>query len=310
MHDAAAAPVDLDLSVDFDLRLVRYFIVVAEHLNFGRAAAALHVAQPALSRQIQRLEGHVGVRLFDRTPQGSTLTEAGRAFLPRARALLHDARRAALVARAAAAPDAITLGFVEDLVITPAVRDLRRRRPDAQVQTRHLDCTEARRALLEHRVDAVLARLPFPFETDGLQVTVLYDEPRMLVVPISHRLAEHASVIVEDFADDPLVPCPVTAPSAWSEFLRVEPRGDGEPAPVGSVTAYSYEDKLEHVADGGALAILPAGDRRFTLRKDIAAIPIKGIEPCQVVVVTRADEHDGLVANFLASARAHLTAAS
>lgn len=211
MHDAAAAPVDLDLSVDFDLRLVRYFTVVAEHLNFGRAAAALHVAQPALSRQIQRLEGHVGVRLFDRTPQGSTLTEAGRVFLPRARALLHDARRAALVARAAAAPDMITLGFVEDLVITPAVRDLRRRRPDAQVQTRHLDCTEARRALLEHRVDAVLARLPFPFGTDGLQVTVLYDEPRMLVVPISHRLAEQASVIVEDFADDPLVPCPVTA---------------------------------------------------------------------------------------------------
>lgn len=76
------------------------------------------------------------------------------------------------------------------------------------------------------------------------------------------------------------------------------------------MTAYSYEDKLEHVADGGALAILPAGDRRFTLRKDIAAIPIKGIEPCQVVVVTRADEHDGLVTNFLASARAHLTAAS
>jgi DNA-binding transcriptional LysR family regulator len=308
--EAAAAGVEFDLSVDFDLRLVRYFTVVAEHLNFGRAAAALHVAQPALSRQIQRLESHLGVRLLDRTPQGSQLTEAGRAFLPQARALLQDARRAALTARAAMAPDAVTLGFVEDLVLTPAVRDLRRRHPDAQVRTRHLDCSEARDALLEHRVDAVLGRTPFPFPTDGLQITVLYDEPRMLVVPIAHRLADQASVIVDDFADDELIPCPVTAPAEWSEFWRLEPRSDGRPAPVGPAIAYSYEDKLEHIAAGSAIAILPAGDRRFTLRPDIAAIPIKGIDPCQVVVVTRVDEPNELVAEFCASARTQLTADS
>jgi len=52
------------------MRLVGYFTVVAKHANFGRAAAALHVAQPSLSRQIQRLEEHLGVRLFDRTPPG------------------------------------------------------------------------------------------------------------------------------------------------------------------------------------------------------------------------------------------------
>lgn len=57
---------------------MRYFTVVAEHLNFGRAAAELHLAQPSLSRQIQRLEHRLGVRLLDRTPQGSRLTEAGR----------------------------------------------------------------------------------------------------------------------------------------------------------------------------------------------------------------------------------------
>lgn len=69
---------------DLDLRLVRYFTVVAEHLNFARAAAELHVAQPSLSRQIQRLEDALGVRLLERTPQGSRLTAAGAAFLPRA----------------------------------------------------------------------------------------------------------------------------------------------------------------------------------------------------------------------------------
>jgi len=92
-----------------------------------RAAAELHLAQPSLSRQIQRLENRLGVRLLDRTPQGSRLTEAGKAFLPQAQALLHAARQAALTARAYAPAGRVIIGYVEDLVITPAVRELRRR---------------------------------------------------------------------------------------------------------------------------------------------------------------------------------------
>lgn len=71
-----------DLGQDLELRLVRYFTVVAAHQHFGRAAADLHVAQPALSRQIQRLEKHLGARLLDREPKGTRLTPAGQRFLP------------------------------------------------------------------------------------------------------------------------------------------------------------------------------------------------------------------------------------
>jgi DNA-binding transcriptional LysR family regulator len=77
--------------MDLDLRLVSYFVVVAEHRHFGRAAAALRVAQPSLSRQIRRLEQQLGVRLLDRTSQGTGPTEAGEVFLPRAKALLRSA---------------------------------------------------------------------------------------------------------------------------------------------------------------------------------------------------------------------------
>ena len=80
---------------DLDLRLVRYFTVVAEHRHFGRAAADLVIAQPSLSRQIRRLEQQLGVRLLDRTPQGTRLTEAGEVFLPKAKALLSSAAQAA-----------------------------------------------------------------------------------------------------------------------------------------------------------------------------------------------------------------------
>src|SRR6202453_3694957 len=173
MPDSPLPPADLDL------RLVRYFTVVAEHRHFGRAAAALHVAQPSLSRQIRRLEQQLGARLLDRTPQGSRLTEAGEVFLPAARALLRSAARAAAETRAAAQPSRITIGYTVGLIVTPAVLQMRREHPDADVPVMHLPWDKARNALLDHRVDAVVPRLPLP--TDQLHVTVLYDEPRVLL---------------------------------------------------------------------------------------------------------------------------------
>jgi DNA-binding transcriptional LysR family regulator len=292
---------------DLDLRLVRYFTVVAEQLNFARAAAVLHVAQPSLSRQIQRLEDELGVRLFDRTPQGSRLTEAGQAFLPEARALLRSARQAIGTARAAAPLPAIVVGYVDDLVITPAVRALRSRHPGVQVRTRHLDGTDGT-ALAEHRVDAIIARLPLPYPTDRLRVTVLYEEPRVLLVPVDHRLAGKESVRIGDIAPDAVVGCSATT-TGWREFWRLEPRPDGSPAPVGPLRAESYEDKLELVADGQAIAVLPAGDRRVSLRDDLTTVPLEGVDPTRVVVVTRADDHHPLVAAFRECARVSLVPA-
>ncbi|MFE1589119.1 LysR family transcriptional regulator [Streptomyces sp. NPDC058737] len=286
---------------DLDLRLVRYFAVVAEHLNFARAAAALRVAQPSLSRQIQRLEDALGVRLLERTPRGSRLTAAGAAFLPQAQTLLHTAHQAVLSARAAAPPRTVTIGYVEDLVITPAVRDLRRLHPDAHIRTLHLDWDEAR-ALPDGRVDALVLRTPLPIPGDGLDVTVLYDEPRALLVPAFHRLAREKSVTPDDFTDEPLVACAGMA-ALWTGFWRLDPRPDGSPAPLGPLLVDTFEDKLEAVADGRAIALVPADDRRCTLRDDLAVVPVEGVEPCQVVVATRLADANPLVAHFRDSAR-------
>jgi len=283
--------------VDFDLRLVRYFTVVAEHGNFHRAAAELLIAQPSLSRQIQRLEQRLGARLLDRTKHGSRLTEAGRAFLPEAEALLRSAELAAAKARAAAVPAAITIGYAGGLIVTPAVRELRSRHPDVQVHTLHLDWSDVHPALLDHRVDAVIAREPFP--AGRLRVTILYSEPRVLLVPRAHRLAGKESVTLDDFADDPLVRY---ADAAYDAFWRIDPRPDGRPAPDGPLVE-AHADKLEAIADGRALALAPAGGGNITLRHDLAAIPVEGIEPCKVVIVTRAGERGRLVTAFRESAR-------
>src|SRR6201997_2807854 len=117
--------------IDLALRLVRYFTVVAEHRHFGRAATELRVAQPSLSRQIRRLEQQLGARLLDRTPQGTRLTDAGEVFLPRAKALTRAAAQAVAQARAAAQPSRLVIGYTTGMIVTPAVRELRREHPDA-----------------------------------------------------------------------------------------------------------------------------------------------------------------------------------
>lgn len=302
MNDYAEGMPDLPTAVDLDLRLVHSFTVVAEHGHFGRAAEALHVTQPSLSRQIHRLEQQLGARLLDRTPQGSHLTDAGQVFLPQAKALLRTAAQAIARTKAAAQPSRITVGYTTGLIVTPAVREMRHRHPDAEVKAQHVAFHDVRAALLEHRVDAVVSRLPFP--TDQLHVTVLYDEPRVVIVPLSHRLAGKEHVTLDDIADEPLPRLRDSDP-VWSAYWRIDPRPDGRPAPDGPVID-AIEDKLELVADGQAVIIF-AGHTIQALRPDLTSIPLDGVDPAHVVLATRADDRSRLVAAFRKYAQAHLT---
>jgi DNA-binding transcriptional LysR family regulator len=281
---------------------IRRFVVVAEHRHFGRAAAELRIAQPSLSRQIRHLEHQLGARLFDRTPQGTGLTEAGEVFLPRARALLRSAAQAAAATRAAAQPSRITVGYTPGLIITPAVRSLRRQQPDADVQTLHLEWDEPRDALLDHRVDAAVTRLPL--RTEGLHVTILYDEPRQLLVPLDHRLAGKESVTLDDIAGEPI---PRMPDPAWNAYWRIDPRPDGSPAPDGPLVA-AIEDKNELIAAGQAVAIIPGGLAASAIRPDLTTIPLRDVEPSHVVLATRAGDRSRLVAAFRKSAADCLTA--
>ena len=282
---------------DLDLRLVRYFTVVAAHRHFGRAAAELLIAQPSLSRQVRHLEQQLGARLFDRTPRGTTLTAAGEVFLPKARALLKSAAQGAAATKAAARPSRITVGYTPGLLITAAVRQLRRQHQDADVQTLHLLWNEPRAALLDRRVDVVVTRLPLT--TDGLLVTILYDEPRLLMVPAGHRLAGKESVTLDDIAGEPI---PKMPDPEWNAYWRIDPRPDGTPAPDGPLVT-AIEDKNELVAAGDAVAIIPGAMHGIQPRPDLKTIPLSGVDPAHVVVASRAGDRSRLVAAFRKAAQ-------
>jgi DNA-binding transcriptional LysR family regulator len=200
----------------------------------------------------------------------------------------------------AAEPHRITVGYTRGFIVTPVVAELRRRHPEADVQTLYLEWGEPRAALLDHRVDAVATRLPLP--TDGLHVTVLYDEPRLLLVSVHHRPAGKESVTLDDSAGESLLR---VCDEAWNSFWRIDPRPDGSRAPDGPL-AESFEDKLELVAAGHAVTV-SAVARPNAIRPDLTTVPLTGVEPSHVVLATRADDRNRLVAAFRKKAQAHFT---
>ena len=131
-------------------------------------------------------------------------------------------------------------------------------------------------------------------------------EPRVLVVQRDHRLAGEESVTLDDIADEPLARLRSADP-AFSARWRADPRPDGRPAPAGPV-AETLADKFELVAAGHA-AVISAGMYATGTRPDLTAIPVEGLEPAQVVLLTRAGERSPLVTAFRDCARAHLPAA-
>src|SRR4029077_15541783 len=122
-----------------ELRHLRYFVGVAEEQHFGRAAERLHIAQPALSRQIQDLERELGFLLFDRLPRGVRLSAPGKVFLSDARRILQDVdeatRRAARIAlgKTGTLRVGIAMALSWHGAVVDAFREFRRRQPDVEL---------------------------------------------------------------------------------------------------------------------------------------------------------------------------------
>jgi DNA-binding transcriptional LysR family regulator len=135
-------------------------------------------------------------------------------------------------------------------------------------------------------------------------VTILYDERRVVIVPLDHRLAGKESVTLDDIADEPL-PRMRDMDPAWSAFWRIEPRPDGRRAPDGPFVD-AIEDKFEVVAAGQAIAIAADVTGRAP-RPDLMAIPLEGVEPVHVALATRADDRSRIVAAFRRIASAQIT---
>ncbi len=169
--------------MDLDLRLVRYFVAVAEELHFGRAAARLYVSQPALSKQIRRLEQQLGEPLLVRDSRHVSLTPRGRTFLADAQRLLAIADGMTRPAR----PEGLRIAHVHELSTSRLVADLfARSEPDVELREHALDSIAQVDALVEGRLDVGIVRVTprmLIAHPSGWRHRLLRLEPLVLVGP-------------------------------------------------------------------------------------------------------------------------------
>ncbi|QKW05905.1 LysR family transcriptional regulator [Streptomyces sp. NA04227] len=263
------------------LHQLRLLLVVAEELHFGRAAARLFITQPALSRQITVLERHLGVGLFVRSSRTVEATAACRALLPEVRDVIEamerlrrssEAQHRELTGRLVVGSIGAESSMRHARVI---LAELRARYPELTVELRNQHLADHMRELLDGDVDVAFLRPPVP---PGIQIRHLATEPRIACLPAGDPLASRPEITLADLAGHPVVDLPPQLPRVWWNFWAVDPRPDGSPVRYGPVVA-DMEALLHVVAEGRAMAFLPAAAREFFPRPGVSYVNVTDLPP-------------------------------
>ena len=244
-----------------ELRHLRSFVIVAEELHFGRAAARLHIAQPALSRQIRQLEDEIGAALFERTPRGARLTDAGLEFLVGARETLACAERTLRRAQQVHghAAGRLSVAFVPALLDLPQTVAVLRRfhvtHPEVRVEVRAMPTVEQREALLHG--DVQIGFLYYPPADPEIVAEQLLQQEHLLAMPAGHPLAQRDSVPLALAAREPFIWFERAAAPYPYDLVRSQLEKHGLRLRVVDQAA-SDEARLSMVAAGLGLTLVPA----------------------------------------------------
>lgn len=192
-----------------DLRRIRHFHVLAETLNVSRAAEKLHIAQPALSVSIQKLESELGTRLFERTSSGVLLTPSGQAVLVEARRMLYHSEQMLRLAQDASqgTGGSLRVGFVGSAiyrVLPLLVPAFRAEYPGVELVLRESISSRIVESLAEEGLDVGIVRTPL-LQPNAANLLTLQRDPFLLALPQNHALAQKSDLAVRDVAREPFV---------------------------------------------------------------------------------------------------------
>src|SRR4051812_1073755 len=193
-----------------ELRHLRYFVAVAEAENVTRAAAKLHVAQPAVSRQIRDLEDELGFPLLERSAKAVRLTDAGRVFLGEARAVLQRAEAAVTAARSVAdgLSGELHVGYAPSLtvqILPRALRSFQAAYPKVRVVLHDFSTEEMLAGLSDKTLHVALVVKPDPEQLRGLRFKELASYPLCIAMPPNHSLARGRSVSFAKSVTEPFI---------------------------------------------------------------------------------------------------------
>jgi DNA-binding transcriptional LysR family regulator len=241
-----------------ELRHLRYFVAVAEELHFRRAAERLHIAQPAISEQVRKLEDELGVRLFDRSQRNVALTDAGAALLTEAYRVIRQAEAARLAARSARPRPLLRIGYVPTALPTSILRTLRRlvgATPTLQTTMEPGSCLQLVDAVRAGDLDVAVVSLPVP--TSGVRVTPLGEQRAVAVFPISHQHAMKPQVDLQQIAPERIVVLPRDADRPFHDAVVAACCAAGVSPTLIEMPDSQVDRMLLAVAAGTDMAVLP-----------------------------------------------------
>jgi DNA-binding transcriptional LysR family regulator len=208
-----------------EFQQLRYFVMVAEELHFGRAADRLHITQPALSKQIAKLEKEIGVALLIRTKRTVQLTSAGQVLLEQAKQLLFQTDAAVQLTRRTAHGEVghLTIGFTETATHTVLPKLMQVfRRTHANVELTMLELsTEAQVAALnDDKID--LAFLHPPIDQRGLDLQPILEANFVVVLPQQHPLTQYERIVPGALIDESFIIHPrKEGPNLYDRFIQI-----------------------------------------------------------------------------------------
>lgn len=285
-----------------ELTHLRYFITVAEELHFGRAAEKLHIAQPALSQQIKRLEDELETRLFNRTSRRVELSTAGRIFLNKAYGIIESADEACatISSLGKGRSGCLSVAFNEPAINTflpKAIEKFMRKYPEVQLYLKELGITEQFKAFDEKRLDLGFMR-PYGYDIRAYSKRLMLREKYVLALPSNHKLCAKPKLSLEMLGNEPLILFP------RSEHPLLRDRFDECFRAAGFIPNIIQElaskrTSLALAATGIALAFVPES----SIPSSPAGLEFRELEgdlpPIEIFAMWRPENDSPLIRNFL-----------
>lgn len=294
-----------------ELRHLRYFIVLAEELNFSRAAERLQIAQPPLSQQIRALENELGLQLFDRTTRPLQLTPAGQVFLEKAHQVFTQVEQAKVLAKRASRGEIgqLRVGIntsIANSILPDILRTFCDRFPEVEVVLHEQASYQQLQKLCDRNIDVGFVNLhhlqQIDEKDDTLSFVSILQEPFMIVLPESHPLAQQTQVSLKALANELFILPPAHLPSglyyqivSLCQHVGFSPKVRQEATWMSTV--------LSLVAGGVGISLLPANAQNLQ-RTGVVFRLIQEQSPIfQIAMVWRRNDSSIILHNFLEVAR-------
>jgi DNA-binding transcriptional LysR family regulator len=287
----------------FSLRELQYFVTVVAEGQITQAAAKLHVAQPALSKTIAKLEASMKISLLERQARGVRPTEAGAVFYEKASLVVAAAEDAATALGPwVRAEQAVVLGCFPSIqgFSRPILRRYMETHPQVEVEVRHLPLA---RRVIELKNGAIDAELLYPPTPDpALVIETVACSPRYVLLPERHRLGKESSLVFEQIADETFPGRHPSVSEQWAEEAWLS-RHRGSNPPVTVEAPVTLDALWALVYSGKAIAVLPKFMVESSEGDGVRAVPLVDVPPLEIGLARRKRDTRAVVTDMFDVAR-------